>query len=377
MSPRMVAWGLVLVLSLGALGALGALGLWVYNQGAWVEIEVETGPRGEAARDPYLAATRLLGRMGVPVRRLRAHPWGEGPPAEVDVLVVAGPRPGLAGPLLAPLLDWVSGGGHLVVPAPAGGDDDADPLFAALGLGSHRADDTTSPGAVTMALDGAVLKAEFRGTTRLAGGAGYRDLAADVYGALVLEGRVGRGRVTALATLDPFTNRRLGEHDHAELLVRLLAPGGTAPRVAFARDPGMPGLAAWLWQRIPETLLSLALMAALFLWWRGHRFGRLAGAPEAPRRSLLEHIEAAGWFLWRRGRAEGLLEAQRRALVARAAGRAGGFGRRPHDEQVRMIARMSGLPGPQVAAALEPLRRPSPQEFVERVATLEAIRKRL
>lgn len=379
MSPRVVAWGLVLAVS------LGVLGLWLYNQGEWVEVEVNTGLRGEAAHDPYLAANRLLGRMGVPVHRLIAHPWEQGPPATVDVLVLAGPRHGLAGPLLGPLLDWVSAGGHLVVPAPAGTDDDADPLFAALGLSSRQGQDTGAdmgedsgaPEAIAVALEGVVLEAEFGAAAPIAGEAGYRILAADAHGALVLRGPVGHGRVTALASLYPFTNRRLGRHDHAELLVRLLAPGGTAPRVAFAGDTGMPGLGTWLWQRIPETLVSLAFLGVLFLWWRGYRFGRLAGPPEAARRSLLEHIDAAGWFLWRRGRADHLLDAGRRALVARAADRMGGAGRQPHADQVRIIARMSGLPARQVAASLEPLRHPSPREFVERVADLEAIRKRI
>ncbi len=369
MKSRVMAWGVVLVVS------LGVLGLWLYNQGEWVDVEVDTGLRGEAAGNPYLAATRLLDRMGVPARRLPAHPWEQGPPATVDVLVLAGPRHGLAGPLLGPLLDWVSAGGHLVVPAAAGAGD--DPLLAALGLDARHDLDSGVPGAVSVALEGVVLEAAFPGSTRLAGGAGYRTLAADAHGPLVLRGPMGRGRVTALATLGPFTNRRLGRHDHAELLVRLLAPGGTAPRVALAGDAGMPGLATWLWRRIPEALLSLALLGVLFLWWRGYRFGRLAGPPQAARRSLLEHIEAAGWFLWRRGRADGLLEAGRRALVARAAVRTGALGRRSHAEQVHLIARMSGLPEGRVAAALEPLRHPTPREFLARVADLEAIRKKL
>ncbi len=371
MSLRMVAWGLVLVVS------LGVLGLWVYNQGEWVEVEVETGLRGEAGRDPYVAATRLLERMGVPTRRLLAHPWQEGPPAAVDVLVLAGPRSGLAGPLLTPLLDWVAAGGHLVVPAPAGAGAAADPLFSALGLSARQEPDSKAPEITSVVLEGVVLETEFRTTTRLADGAGYHPLAADGHGALMVRGPLGRGRVTALTALDPFTNRRLGRHDHAELLVRLVAPDGTAPRVALAMDPGMPGLAAWLGQRIPETLVALAVLALLFLWRCGHRFGRLARPPETGRRSLLEHIDAAGWFLWRRGRAEGLLGAARRALVGRAAGRIGGLGRRPHAEQVRTIARMSGQPVERVAAALEPLTRLSSAEFVERVASLEAIRKRL
>lgn len=372
MTVRYVAWGLVTVL------ALGALGLWLYNQGEWVEHELTVGYQGEAARNPYLAAGRLLRRMGVPAAELPRRDWVEGPPPTLDVLVIASERHALTGPWLEQLLAWVQEGGHLMVRATTRRDEgEPDALLTALGVASHHYDDATGSGPVTLRVAGAELAAEFQAAVRLTAETDFTSLGEDDRGSLGLAARVGRGRVTVLAGFGPFTNRRIGDHDHARLLLALVAPEGRSPVVGITLDEDMPGLMAWLWQRIPEALVSLGLLTVLALGWRGHRFGRLAEMPPPARRSLLEHIEAGGWFLWRRGHGRHLLEALRAALIRRAAGRMGGIADRPHGEQVRLIARMSGVPAREVAAALALPPTLDARTFTRQAAALETIRKKL
>ena len=372
MTLRRTVWGLVVA------AALVALGLWVYSQGEWVEVELTVGYRGEAARNPYLAAGRFLRRMGIPARELGRRGLLEGPPADGDVLVAAGGRHGVAEPLVEDLLAWAAAGHHLVVRAAPGGDAGAaDPLLDALGVATQHYERVADPGASSLWLDGRDLEARFTAPVRLAATAGLAVLGSDDYGPLALQGPWGRGRVTVLAGFGPFTNRHLGAHDHAELLLRLVAPAGGVPVVGFSLEEEMPGLLTWLWRRIPEALLSLGLLGLLFMWRRGHRFGRIAPLPPSGRRSLLEHMDAAGWFLWRRGLGGRLLEAVRDALLRRAAERVPGLGRRPYAEQVRLIARMSGLSQREVETALALPAGPTAQELVRRAATLENIRKKL
>ena len=73
------------------------------------EIEIETGYRGKARRDPFLAAERLLEENRYHVS---THTWlGDNLP-DGATLIATAPSIGNRG-TTENVLDWVSGGGHL------------------------------------------------------------------------------------------------------------------------------------------------------------------------------------------------------------------------------------------------------------------------
>src|SRR5687767_7464389 len=75
--------------------------------------EVSDPARGEAARDSYLAARRMLDAMGAPVTRL--YYLDQRMPSTDATLIMPDERSGLTSDRAEQLLDWVGRGGHLVV----------------------------------------------------------------------------------------------------------------------------------------------------------------------------------------------------------------------------------------------------------------------
>ena len=125
----------------------------------------------------------------------------------------------------------------------------------------------------------------------------------------IVQIRVGQGWVTALTAPDIFGNGSLGDADHAEALVRLVALAGPQSRFLIIR--AMPGgFGDWLLETAWRMLIFVALLIVLALWRAIPRFGPIAADPPPQRRRLLDHLLASGRLLWSRGE---------HALLARAA----------------------------------------------------------
>jgi len=140
----------------------------------------------------------------------------------------------------------------------------------------------------------------------------------DDYGTALLDFRRGHGEVTVLASLDFATNHSIGSQDNAELLWQVVQLDGPPGTVWLASRIDVIPLSQWLLQHaLPAMLAALALLLA-WLWRTVPRFGPVQGAEPAPRRSLLEHLQACGRFYWahQRGR---LLDMLRQACLRRVA----------------------------------------------------------
>jgi hypothetical protein len=334
MTPRQLAWGLTATAALTLLGFLAFL--------HYYEPVVEQEPvslRGEARRNPNLAAMRFLERLGW---RVATQPplLGEAAlPPPGDTLIITAGRDTLGADWQQRLEDWLRAGGRLVVTAdwrqadaPEGGADASadedeedssgtasprhDAFLRRFGVQAQRLSAAASMRSlfdadVEEAAD--FLRVELDGRLRLRTRAGVaaEALAADGQGAAALRLQVGLGRLTVLSSAALFGNRRLDRQDHAAFLAAL---AWGSPRVWFVYDNDMPPLPLWLWQQAPLLLLSLALLLALWLWRAMPRLGPLRGLPPPARRSLLEHVEAGARCLWRTRQSAALLAALRHSL---------------------------------------------------------------
>jgi hypothetical protein len=388
--PRWRAAGRTLLLALLAGVALvtgGRLFLRTYE----LEVEnVEVGWRGEAAANPFLAAERLLPRLGYPTRR-----WDGaiGLPPSDHVLFMLHRSPAVARLRQPELLAWMRRGGRLIVtPAAGEGPQAADPLLAAFGVKVKTIDQKTQDRTfkrIRMSLE----PIQRRGVVRLPAvsrlvdsrGAAGLDLGDDL-GAMLLVFGYGKGELTVLTSASFLTNPRIGEDDNAAYLLWLVLGRRNGARRAAPRGveisgyDEMPALFTLLAQHAWTALVPALLLLAALAWRTAARFGPLLAEPPEERRGLLDHLEAAGRWLWhadhgRQRRA--LLDGVRRALRERLAARRPAWSKLAEPELIQRLGAASGL-APQLVA--EALHGPGIDDeicFVTAIRTLALLRRSL
>ena len=379
-------------------------------------IEIPRGLRGEAARNPYLAAQRLLERMGTPVRSLAdLSGLTELPPAGATLMIPTARRT-LSKARALELSGWVESGGHLIVVSWQLFDDlkrDPDFVLDPLGVRQYQneaedeapQDDEPAPEEpaplVTQASAPAeqdeepepeIAQAEFadRETPlQVEFDPGFRielDAVAtaarvfeiaDANGAHLVTLRKGRGLVTALTDDYFLTQPLIGDWDHAELVYRIAHFDGRAGPVWIVWGDEYPKALTLLWRHAWMVVSSALLVLGLWIWSASRRFGPLAPDRSSERRELMEHVRAAGRFQWRRAAAPALLAATRDALLERVRERHPSFAALEPAEQAERLADLSGLPSDRVLRALAFRTDTEAGRFAQNVATLEKIRRSL
>ncbi len=414
------------ILSFVILGLLAALGYWIAQHVEKREIKFPVGLQGEAKRNPLLAAQRFLTHMGVEVERLEDARRMQTDPAANDVLIITSDRQTLGQARTEALLQWVRHGGRLIVTVPrlparikgAMRDLSAprDPLLTALGLGLARSsdagnddteveaddadgameneatgdgdgameDEATGDGDANDTYDdytevhlpaaGHVLKADFSQYAVLTGAKSSDTVARHAGGVALVSRALGRGRVVVLTDLHIFQYRSIGNLDHALLLWTLVKGAG---KVWLVTDNDMPPIWLWLWQHAMETVTAACLFLLLWLWSRSVRFGPLMTQAPPARRRILEHIEAAGRFLWQHRKQERLLESVRAELAATAARRHPAWVGMSNAEKIGHLASLSGWDAEELRALLHGAMTHRHQDFFQVIRQLETIRKKL
>ncbi|HEC15105.1 MAG TPA: DUF4350 domain-containing protein [Sedimenticola sp.] len=383
--------GLILVL---ALGLAGGFGWWFHNNFEYVSREVWLGLRGEARTNHLLAAEYFLRRMGVEARSLEGPQELDRPPPADAALLIDTERATLGERRSRALLDWVEGGGHLILrprrpiaearPGP-------DPLLDPLGIKGRAGPRESGPGvpsaepggqcpapaAYLLLPDGEdPLEIKFRPDRTLASGSPdpawqYRDEG----GYRALQYPWGRGRITVFSDMGFFNNHNIGEFDHAHLLYWLAHQQPGPFWLMYSDD--LPPLWLWLWRRAPAAVISAGLLLLAWLLLAPRRFGPLLPPRPARRRRIMEHIEAGGHFLWRHGQAGLLLGGLRDALHARLHQAHPDLAGLPADRLARRLAELTGIGAARIRRALTEAAASNRDAFTRQVRILEDIRKKL
>ena len=403
-----------------ALAGLAALAGLFFATCEPYQAEYKTGYRGEAARNQYYAAQKLLSRMGMPAQGFPNAGVLTALPSESSTLVIPTPRRALGEAASRRLLEWAERGGHLVVVTWSLWNDPKrrpDPILDALGVhqfqngeddgGDEPEAEPESPAPETEpegpppeepedapqedAPDYAEadfpdrespLRVRFESRFRL-------EMDDEASKSLVLEIgddggshwltlRHGKGLVTAL-TDDYFMSQpKIGDLDHAELVYRMSRLGGHRGIVWFVYGDQRPSVLGFLWRHGWMVLTAAAALLALWVWSASRRFGPLAGEPPSQRRELMEHVRAAGRLQWKNGAARELIGAAREALFARMRERHPAFESLDRAEQARALEKLSGLARARVADALVAIGAESEaSRFAGKVAILEKLRRSL
>jgi len=372
------------LLSLLALILLG-LGFTVWlARGSFVQ-EPRSIPMpwsAKALEDDTLMLEKWLARRGFATHRSGGPILpSELPPGGTLVLLT------LSNPLMEgevdSLLAWVRGGGRLLVDASAAPFNDQrgtrvllDRLGVVLESTAKEEEDSEDPFPIeTIQRDEASYHVKCNRKWRLRSGRDSQSPAGEV---LMLQ-REGRGQVVLLADGSFLYNNAFAEQDHAAWLARLLEEAGAHPAkgaVVWSRVTEV-ALMPWLWERARPFLIACAVLLAAWVWGGMRRFGSLLPPPTATRRSLLEHLEASGRFLWHRGGRDALLATSRAAVLRRAARLHPAFPALPEAERLAFLAHHSGLPEEAVASSL--IDRPglTAEEQTQYLQILQTLRQRL
>jgi hypothetical protein len=406
-----------------AIAAVALAAYWLVHNTEWVDSSTPVPLKGEAARNPLYAVSKLASALGARVTQPQS--FARVPP-EGAVLVLISDYWDLFPERRAELRAWVERGGRLVVGANRIGDD--DDLAQWLGVttrfhaDAQRADDkarkdnprkdnpkkaeadedTTKDdsGSGRSSRAGASPQQRARcdplresGRPALPGHTVYRVCGFNRYRTLVLtgdalwqlDGRLGpqvarlpagRGSVTLLQSDLILRQREPLQADHARLFVAAtgLHADDELWLVAFESADSVFVLA---WRHGAPVLLLLALAIVLALWRGLRRFGPTAAASAAGRRSLAEQIRGTGDFLLRHKRGPVLRAALVRALEAAAASRIAGWAQMPPGARVAAIARLADMPVAPLERAMAVGADVPRHELEQALALMETARRAL
>ncbi|HSD52521.1 MAG TPA: DUF4350 domain-containing protein [Burkholderiales bacterium] len=368
MNRSVVAW-IVLV----AVAALGVV--WFFDTYERVTEKEWVGYSGEARRNQYLAAERLLARMGVPARHVRTIPELKELPVN-GALILPDRREALTPDARERLLEWVEGGGHLIV------EDEnhrvPDPLLDAFGVQRRpvKAPPKLPPVEAKLPHAPAPMKVDMHSIQTIE----VPTAAVRVVGkhaTHLLHFERGRGQVTVLNDLEFMRNRSIGRHDHAEFLWQIVRFQPDTPALFVFDNPQKLSLLAWLRDNAWAVLAAAVLLLVIWVWRVASRFGPVAPDPEPARRRLLDHLRASGRFQWSRGGGGTLVEAAREAALRRVARANPDFAGLTRAEREARLVELFGIRAEDAHLVLAPAHPRTPTEFMHAVGVYQRIQERL
>lgn len=375
-----------------ALLGVVALAVWVAPHVEWDEVQIPMPWRGEALRNPFYAAQRLvealdatseqrqmLGDLGTDaVIVLSNWGWDVSPSRRRDFerWVEAGGRLVVDNTLITGSDVFEKWSGVERVYPPVDPDEARKRREARRPDHEHRCpeirepDSRAAPGVrgETYAMCG-FEDFDWLSATR----ASSWQLRSDA-GPQVIRVPRGRGSVTVV-NATPFHYGRLLEGDHAALLVAALQLH-SGDHVVFMSEDHYDSLLVLAWRfGAPAVVLFLAFVA-LALWRGSQRFGPLAAETVTARRSLAEQICGTGRFTVRWGGGAALHAASVRALAEVASRRVARYEALPSDAQVAAIAGLTAVDAAELARAMK-YSADGSFELRRAVALLETARRHL
>jgi hypothetical protein len=342
----------------------------------YTEVERETGYKGKARVDPWLAAERFREQRGDEVLSVIA--WTE--PEEGDSAWLV-PVNMLGNESFTRRMEnWVRGGGHLILLVEYADSETNDwlgrhpppvvepaleKMLQHAGLHLHE---NAKVKARKIRFDGESFKVDADSSYAVSKGKGKNSVFASA--------RLGEGRITVLTDGRIFRNRWIAENDHAALFSALVDASEYEGRVGFMRDAGL-SLWSLLREHLTSVLLGFAAWLLLWLWKSLSRFGPIESATPPPLlRGYGHHLEALGHFHWKFDHAAALLRPLReqiREFGHRACLAAGHNG----DDLHSFLAERAGLPPDRVSRALSDITPPDPSALTRTTADLQQLLKTL
>lgn len=167
----------------------------------------------------------------------------------------------------------------------------------------------------------------------------------------VAERDVGRGWVSVVADRTIFDNDSLADADHAVFLSDLVTARRVPTGALLVLTGDAPSIVGLVWRSAWPAVVALGACLAAWARRASQRFGPLVPSMTGERRSLMEHIDATGQFLWRQHAEATLLDSARRRLRRRLLRRHPDLAETEGEAYIKAVAERVGvLPGVAEAA---------------------------
>jgi len=345
-----------------------------------------TGYRGEARINDYLAADLLLNELGVEAESLSSLTPSEWLPESSDTIVSRLSMSIAVGPERNLLTNWIADGGHLVLLPPQQQSGVADEFLNELGFrlvtveDEDRENQNARLGDEEIAADSHEYLIDLDDTGFRIETPGDYTLGAylsDDLGIVAARRSWVDGYVTVVASASYFTNFSIDASSHARLLMDTVAGFVEPGKVWFIYDASYPSLWQVIWANAPYVVIGLAIVLILWLWSIMPVFGPAIRPDSAVRRSIIEHVKAAGRFVWRNHGAKALADSSTAAVMHEAEYKHPGIRRLSAQDQARQIAKMTGLTAQEILDVLVTHNAPRHREFTHNMQALQRIRKQL
>lgn len=357
------------VLLLVVVALFAAFAVWVARNVVWDEAKIAMPWRGEALRNPFYAAQRLVEALGGTSERRQML----GDVATGAVIVLSEWGWDVSPRRRHEFEQWVEDGGRLVVDnsliagsdvfekwsgvervyPPYDPDKARKPREPAVPDDERRCPELreqASPpelviGSATYAVCG-VSDIGWLSATRPSSWQLRNDV-----GAQVIRVSRGKGNVTVI-NATPFRYRDLFRGDHAPLLVAAVQLR-SGDHVVFMSEDHYDSLMVLAWRFGAPVIILFLTFVALAIWRAGQRFGPLAAETVGARRSLGEHIRGTGHFTLRWGGGAALHAAAARALEEVAVRRVPGYEGLPPAARVAAIAQLADVNASDLARGMK------------------------
>lgn len=275
------------------------------------EVDEDVPASGNAATNRFYALERAMRGMGVPAHSVSGIPVGD------ESLVLLGVNPAnLDRDDAADLLSLADDGSRVVLRT--GSEAEMARAFFWKDLGKEVGLAPAGVGCLELQGHAGEKSYEWCGTRVKLRAAARVDGLGDAKGDLMVTFRYGEGTITLVPSLEPFSGRGFEDPVVRRLVVRALHLDDNEQSAALVYRVEGDRIWSLLFTRGWPAMLAFALLLVAWAASRAVRLGPLLDSRRADRRALVEHVQAAGEFLYRRDRGRGLHARVCAGVLARA-----------------------------------------------------------
>jgi hypothetical protein len=358
---------------------------WFLTTHERVTKTTHSGYRGEARINRFLAATLLINEVGIEAESLDTLEPLDWLPEYGDTIFTRLSANLAVGDQRQALEDWVASGGHLVIMPSNEQIRIVDDMLLSLGFSLVDVELPTEEEDAEES-DVEEMDDDYDYTVDLnlisqrlevSHDAVESTTLTDDNGVVAARRTFGNGYVTVIVDSVIFSNRHLDELDHGRLLLDIVFGYTESDKVWLVYDASFTPFWKLIWNNAPYAVAGSLALLVIAMWAAMPVFGPSIQADPPIRRSIIEHIRAAGTFVWKQHGATNLGDSVAKAVLYRAEARHPGIGRLAPAAQAQLIARLTGLDPQVILDAILSSAEPHTREFTQHMEILQQIRKEL